>query len=471
MMLHFKTASASMRLRLILIPPCFLLLGIAVATGVTLYDARDRIALETASGITIGSHLIEYALDNVEVAPDPDAALRQLQTELVHVRHIRVEYKADPNMAAVQSVATPAAKEAPAWFLNWFEPERVAKRFPVLIHGQPHGQLVMWTKPSDEAAEVWEELVFLVGLLSAISVGIVTLIWLSASHTLKPLHELVDGLDRLQRGQFDGVADMRVAELQRVGEQFNLLAKSLARTEADKRLLIDRLMSIQESERKELARELHDEFGASLFGIRAAASCIVEAAVTKKGGQIRAQEIVERAKAISSMADSIQKHNYRILERIQPVTLNQMGLYSALHHLVEAWRSAHSGFDCELETPQEEAAFSEDVSLTSYRIVQECLTNVARHSMAKKVHIVMACRHGSCAPAAVRMRAERRIFISVSDDGIGLPQDFKFGFGFLGMTERVRKLGGHLTVSNAQRRGTLIEAVIPVIDAEMRRAS
>jgi two-component system, NarL family, sensor histidine kinase UhpB len=471
MMLHFTTVSASMRLRLILIPPSFLLLGIVIATGVTLYDAQDRIALETASGVTIGSHLIEYALDNVETASDPDAALKQLQTELAHVRHIRVGYKADPNAAAAQSFLPAAAKEAPAWFLNWFEPERIAKRFPVLLHGQPHGQLVMWTKPSDEVAEVWEELIFLVSLLSAISVGIITLIWLSASHTLKPLHELVEGLDRLQRGQFDAVADMRVAELKRVGEQFNLLAKSLARTEADKRLLIDRLMSIQESERKELARELHDEFGASLFGIRAAASCIVEAAGAKKGDELRIDEIIERAKAISSMADSIQKHNYRILERIQPVTLNQMGLYNALHHLVEAWRSAHRGFDCELDTPREQAAFSEDVSLTSYRIVQECLTNVARHSKAKKVHIVMDCTRGTCATATAKMPQARRISISVADDGVGLPKDFKFGFGFLGMNERVRKLGGHLSVSNAQHSGTLIEAVIPVVDTEMRRAS
>jgi two-component system sensor histidine kinase UhpB len=62
------------------------------------------------------------------------------------------------------------------------------------------------------------------------------------------------------------------------------------------------------------------------------------------------------------------------------------------------------------------------------------------------------------------------IFISVEDDGIGLPDDFKFGFGFLGMSERVRKLGGHLNVTNGQDAGTLIEAVIPVASAEMRTA-
>jgi two-component system sensor histidine kinase UhpB len=469
MMLHFRSISASMRLRLIFIPLCFLLLGILIATGVTLYDAGRRINLETASGVIIGSHLIDYALDDVRIAQDPFAALKKLQTELAHVRHIRVEYKANSSSEPLRDILPDTGKEAPNWFLDWFDSERIAKSFTVIVQGHPYGKLVMWTKPSDEAAEVWEELVFLVGLLSAISTGIVTLIWLSASHTLKPLHELVRGLDRLQRGQFDALAEIRVAELRRLGEQFNQLAKSLAQTEADKRLLIDRLMSIQESERKELARELHDEFGASLFGIRAAASCIVEAAGTNRDKEGRFQEIAERANAISSMADSIQKHNYRILDRIQPVTLNQMGLYNAVHHLVENWRTAHRNFNCDLKTPAGRPVFSEDVNLTSYRIVQECLTNVARHSKATNVLIVMDCRDPACelsrqlAPHETGS-ATYSILISISDDGVGLPADFKSGFGILGMNERVRKLGGSLKVENGRSSGTSIEVMIPTSD-------
>jgi two-component system, NarL family, sensor histidine kinase UhpB len=463
MTFQFSSASASMRLRLILIPPCFLLLGIIVAIGVMLYDARDRIALETASGVTIGTHLIEYALDDVAAAHDPEAALARLQAELAHVRHIRVAYQTDGGTP--KAVKQREGKEAPAWFLSWFEPEYIARRFPVVIADKPHGELIMWTKPSDEAAEVWEELVFLIGLLSIISAGIVTLIWLSASQTLKPLRELVEGLDRLQCGQFDAVADMRVAELRRVGEHFNMLAQSLARTEADKRLLIDRLMSIQESERKELARELHDEFGASLFGIRAAASCIIDAASSAKEGCV--SEIIERAKAVSSLADTIQKHNYRILERIRPITLSQMGLYNALHHLVDEWRTAHSGFDCKLVMPDGQPHFNEAISLTSYRIVQECLTNVARHSKAKQVDIVIDCKRAACFSAHL----EENVSISVADDGVGLPRDFRFGFGFLGMNERVRNLGGYLKISNAEQAGARIEAIIPVTRAELARAS
>jgi two-component system, NarL family, sensor histidine kinase UhpB len=458
-MCYFTKASASLRARLILIPPIFLLLGIIVAVGATLIDAPNRVAVEIASGLTIGGHLIDYALEDIKLSANPDAALERLKKELSHVRHIRVEYMPLPGSSFSKPLTARTVKKAPTWLVNWFAPTRIIETFPIVIEGQPRGELVMSAEPADEVGEVWKELIFLICLLSAISVGIVTLIWLLTNIALRPLRELVEGLDRLERGQFDGLREIHVAELRRVGEQFNRLAKSLAKTEADNRLLIDRLFSIQESERKELARELHDEFGASLFGIRAAASCIVEAAAAHGSEQNCLTEITERATAISSLADAIQKHNHRILERIQPIVLDQMGICDALRHLVDAWSAGHRGFNCELEIPNGRPIFDEDVSLAIYRIVQECLTNVARHSRATNVHIMM------------RTVAHRHAFIRISDDGIGLSQDCRVGFGFLGMSERVRKLGGRLDVSNGREKGTLIEVFIPKVNRTAAGAS
>jgi two-component system, NarL family, sensor histidine kinase UhpB len=449
-MFYFTKASTSLRARLIVIPPIFLLLGIVVAIGAVLIDAPSRVAKEIASGITIGGHLVDYALNDIKFSPDPDAALERLKTELSHVRHIRVEYRPAPSSPIAEPFKLPlAVNTAPTWFVNWFAQTPSTKGFPIVIGGQRRGELVISAEPADEVGEIWGELVFLIGLLSVISIGIVLLIWLSTNITLKPLRELADGLDRLERGKFDGLGEIHVAELRRVGEQFNRLAKSLARTEADNRLLIDRLMSIQESERKELARDLHDEFGASLFGIRAAASCIIEAAAGDGPEQARFSEIAERAGAISELADAIQKHNRRILERVQPIVLDQMGLYDAIRHLVEAWCTGHRGFDCQLEMPTGEPLFDEDVSFTIYRIIQECLTNVARHSKATKVHI------------AIAKAADQSISVRIADDGVGLSRDFRYGFGFLGMSERVRKLGGRLDVSNGREKGILIEVFIP----------
>ncbi len=448
----FETARGSLRIRLIVIPASLLVLGILAATVTTLYGARDRIHSEIDSGVNLGSRLMEYALDDVESSPDPAKALQQLREDLAHVRHIKVAYVADPARDKVEPPNSDGKHAAPPWFLRWFEPARIVDTYKVNFGDEPHGELVMWTQPADEVNEVWLGLTFVTGLLGVLSFAIITLILLTARHTLAPLHTLVEGLDRLEQGQFDALAEIRVAELRRIGETFNRLAHSLARTEADNHFLIDRLMSVQEAERKELARELHDEFGASLYGIRAAASCIIAAADSRDVTDAATKEIIDRAALISTLADGIQKQNYRILDRIRPVILHQMGLFDALRQLVESWGAHHRDCIYKLDLPPENLSFDEDVSLTSYRIIQECLTNVARHSKAKAMQIALHYLADAKVPG---------IQIRIEDNGIGLPAGFRFGFGFLGMSERLRKLGGQLHISNAPKTGTIIEAFIP----------
>ncbi len=459
-----QTAQNSIRLRLILIPSCILAAGIAMAIGVTFYDARSRIASEIASGLTLGDHFIRYALDGVPNAQNSDVAmesraLRRLREGLAHVRHIKVTFPATTGGSGEAEGRQPKLKaEAPAWFESLLRQPPIVKTYPIRIGDSERGEIVMESEPAYEIAEIWQSLLFLTGLLTAISIAIVTLILLTARHTLAPLRQVVEGLDRLGRGQFSGVGEIRIAELRRIGERFNSLAATLARSEADNHLLIDRLLSIQDAERKELARELHDEFGASLFGIRAAASCIVEAVSSVAGDAGQRREIIGRANKISALADAIQKQNYRILDRIRPVILRQMGLADALRQLVEEWRAQHRDFSCAIEISGEGQivdgkTLNEEVSLTGYRIVQECLTNVARHSKGGAVRVSMEVR---AAAGDLEMR------LRVEDDGIGLPPDFRYGFGFLGMSERVRKLDGSLKIGGGALGGASIEARIPV---------
>lgn len=451
MIFHFSKAATSLRARLVLIPAVFLMLGIVIAIVVKLSDARERIAAETASGLTIGGHLIEYALEDIRFSADPEIALNRLKIELSHVRHIRLGYRPSPNAPIAVEQVPSRAQDTPPWLINLFAPHRDVKIFPVDFHGEHRGDLALITEPADEGSEVWGELVFLISLLSAVSGGIILLTWLAVNYTLRPLNELVDGLARLGRGQFNGVSTIRVAELASVGEQFNKLAKSLGRTEADNRLLIERLMSIQESERKELARELHDEFGASLFGIRASASYVQKVARSDGPPEPRFTKIAERADAISSLADTIQRHNYQILERIRPIALTEMKLFDALTNLAEEWSGGHGDIACEIKTSGYEPDLSDDMSLIVYRIVQECLTNIARHSAASRAQIT------------VDVSADDVMTIRVTDNGRGLPANFRFGFGFLGMSERARKLGGSLKVANDPSGGTLVEVEIPFL--------
>ena len=166
MTFNFMRATASMRTRLIVIPASILVLAIITSVVVTLYHAKSRIRSEGASGINVGTTLITYALDDVATSPDPEAALRRLQTELENVRHISVRYKPRDGIAKIDKTSSSENEaDAPKWFLDFFDFSTPIKFYPVTIKGEPHGELIMSTKPSDEVAEIWHDLAFLTGLL------------------------------------------------------------------------------------------------------------------------------------------------------------------------------------------------------------------------------------------------------------------------------------------------------------------
>ena len=141
-----------------------------------------------------------------------------------------------------------------------------------------------------------------------------------------------------------------------------------------------------------------------------------------------------------------------------------MGLPDALRQLVEQWLTQHREFSCEIEIAGD-MTFSEEVSLTGYRIVQECLTNVARHSKASAVRVSMET---GAAAADGAGKGDLEMRLRIEDDGVGLPPDFRFGFGFLGMSERVRKLDGSLKIGASPLGGASIEARIPIGAEETR---
>jgi two-component system, NarL family, sensor histidine kinase UhpB len=446
----FGAARSSLRLRIMLIPTGILFIGMIAAVVGTLIAARARIGSETEAGVNMAGVLIGYALDEIATNRDPEGALLQLRRELAEVRHVRVQYRPNPTAPAQAAPEGTEAPTPPKWFLNLFEGPHIAATYPLVAAGVPRGDLVVSAWPADEAGEIWSSLVFLAGLLAVIAVAIILLLYSSARFALKPVHALETGLNRLEHGKFEALDAIDVAELRRIGERFNRLAASLARSEAQNHRLVDRLLSVQEAERKELARELHDEYGAALFGIRAATSCILEAAATAQDPS--AGEIRERAQTIARLADAIQKQNYRVLDRLQPVVLQQMGLAEALRHLADTWQATHLDCRCELSLRKFPAP-DEDVSLACYRLVQECLTNIARHAQAKRAQLEVSS-HSEGATSGIR--------IVVEDDGIGLPQTFRAGFGLLGMQQRVRKFAGRIEVGRGTQGGTRIEAFLPV---------
>lgn len=436
----------SIRARLILIPLLVLPAMLAFATAILLAGSGERIAEETRSGMQTGRVLVAYSLRTIGTTPNPDAEIRHLMGNLTNVRHVQFVYLPTATLSGTPPLlhAETPRVAAPDWFVALFSAERPVETYPVTIQGARRGEVIVVGNPLDEIGEVWSELVFLVGLLGGASALILGALLWTARLVARPMQALSSGLDRLGRGEFAPIGRSRVSELQRIGEKFNALVQSLDQARSDNRLLIDKLIAVQESERREIARELHDDFGAALFGIRTELALIRESAAQDP---LDRAEILPHAEAMSGMIDDIQKQNYRMLDRLRPGSLAHARLSESIGDLVDGWAERHRGITWLLSIEDEIDGAGEETALTVYRMVQEGLVNALRHAKAETVEVALAFRGSD-------------LVISIRDDGLGLPADFHMGFGLLGMSERVRRLGGRLSVENGAEAGIVIEAVI-----------
>jgi two-component system sensor histidine kinase UhpB len=160
--------------------------------------------------------------------------------------------------------------------------------------------------------------------------------------------------------------------------------------------------------------------------------------------------------AILEQVNELQKFTRRILERLRPVGLAELGLREALGALQRLWNESHPDVEIETTISRSLGETGETADLTIYRIVQESLTNVFRHARATAVNVSIEPVER---PAGVQGRRDYAL-VRVCDNGRGLKPDQKFGFGLTGMRERILALGGTLTVASGEG-GVTIEAMVP----------
>jgi two-component system sensor histidine kinase UhpB len=429
----------SLRVRLVLVPTVILFAGLAFTLAFIVAGARARVQAEVESGVRLGTLVVQDTVHAAAEAADPAATFTRLWSQVPQVRHVR--FLAGPD-------AAPADPGAPRWFARLLAAPTRTLAFPVALPGVALPPILMRTNPADEIAEIWSEVALLAAVLFGVWAVLTALIWLTVGRSLRPLRVLAAGFDRLEHGGYDPIAPLGVAELRRIGAQFNQLAAALDVLTRDNHRLIDRLMSVQDAERRELAHELHDEIGPSLFGIRAEAACIQRWCRAE-----RASAIAERASAIDGLADELQRSTCRMLERLRPALLSELGVADAVLALMDGWRARMPSVMWEADIDPALGGIDEETALTIYRFAQEGLTNAARHAGAHRVRL----RLGGT--------AEGGLWAVLQDDGAGLPAGFRYGFGLMGMNERARRLGGRLSVRPDPAGGTVVELALPAPEA------
>jgi len=233
------------------------------------------------------------------------------------------------------------------------------------------------------------------------------------------------------------------AELARRRQAEERLAAALA----ENRRLGRQAVDVQESERRVLAREMHDELGQYLVAIRLDAAAIRDDA-DPSGGRV-----LDAAGTIIRHVDRVQNVVRDIIGRLRPAGLDELGLVAALENCVEGWRRRLPGVEIQLLPQGDLDGLGEDISLALYRLTQECLTNVSRHAAAGRMQIALTGEREA--------DGTRKITFCAEDDGRGAAgPPVGGGFGLAGMRERVQSLGGEFLVGSAPGAGFRVRATI-----------
>jgi two-component system, NarL family, sensor histidine kinase UhpB len=226
------------------------------------------------------------------------------------------------------------------------------------------------------------------------------------------------------------------------------MAGRLAATDADRRRLNEQLLSLQEEERGELARDLHDEMSPFLFAVNVDA-----ATASRLLSEGRAAEAGEHLQSIVDAVAQIQRHVRRMLARLRPVGLADLGLRAAVENLVSFWRRRCPQIRYSVAIAAECDDLPEMIATTICRIVQEALSNAVRHAEAAVVTIAIEhYRHAQQGLEGIR--------VAVADDGRGMGEA-GIGYGLTGLGERIAALGGRLSFSSPPGEGFAVVAVLP----------
>ncbi|WP_375775928.1 histidine kinase [Bradyrhizobium sp. ma5] len=331
----------------------------------------------------------------------------------------------------------------PPWFTALLRIPQLGSTHPIRIGMAHAGDIVF--KP-DLSAEILEKWVGFLAIVAA-SAALMLLAGLSAYFTtgtaLRPLAQLGAGLARMRNGNYDAAIPLAgPPEIRQSCAEANELAATLKRLSRDNRDLLRKLVAVQDDERRELARELHDEMGPLLFAIRANATALSDPEAEGP------PEPGSPAYGILNAAEALQLANRRVLEGLSPVYVAELGLAASIQALLRNAQSQAPGLRVTSRFDDRLNELDSLLSQTTYRLTQEGVTNVLRHAQATTMGVVA-------------MVDGNQIQIEISDDGIGLPQDLTFGRGLTGMHDRVRALDGKLQVLREHNR-TVVRCQLPL---------
>lgn len=232
-------------------------------------------------------------------------------------------------------------------------------------------------------------------------------------------------------------------------------AEHLENSRAELRALSARLQSVREEERKRVAREIHDELGQVLTGLK-----IDVVSLAKKMSEANAkndwEQMKDRTHSIANLINTAIQTVRKISTELRPGLLDAVGLTAAIDWQAKEFEK-RTGIKCSLKFPRENIVLDQNRSIAIFRIFQEILTNVTRHSQATEVTVDIEEKGAE-------------LFLEAMDNGRGITaSEFSNpkSLGLLGMRERALLLGGEVSIRGVQGKGTIVIVRIPMEKKEI----
>ena len=423
-----------------------LVLGVLLGALLAGYEARRTLHSELEAGMIGGQQTVLSAFEDLPRSDHAPRDLRQLIATFDGNRHVRALLTDGHGQVLLTSTPQPHSRDVPAWFSHLLEEPPKAIR---IVAPAPVKDRWIRLEPIAEIdiVALWAEFKAVMIVLGLSVLGGLALTYLLIGEALRPLHALSDAFLRVGAGDYDArVAPRGPSDLLALQQGFNEMTAQLTAMADRNRKLETQLTTVQDEERADLARDLHDEIGPHLFAVNVDAELLAQ--LTGGAGNTA---VADHLKSIQASVSHMQRLVRDMLGRLRPSRATELGLDAAIRDVVEFWTSRSPGVEIDYALLVDENRLGEALKDTLYRVVQEGLSNAMRHGEASRV--------------AIRIEPAETdgIVATIADNGAAAPPSQVGGFGIIGMRERVRGSGGTLTIDKgAAGDGWTVVAHLPL---------
>lgn len=431
------------------------LLSILMSAAYVLYQTNQQsIRQADATAKRINQHMTEELLRNFSRydyrTPFPNT---RLWGDIGGLPGSCVQFlsRSESRRRSLCSDVNEAERTWPRWFgtlyNQLFQPGYEAhRRFS--FNALTYGTILVSLNRQVEIARAWHNLRAIIGILSFSILAVCLLVYMTINRMLKPAQLIISGLEKMRDGQLNTrLPAFDIAEWRRTSEAINALADSQQQVLADNQSLALKLLNVQEEEHRYIARELHDEFGQCLAGINAMTTSI------RQSARQEYPKILPELENINNVIEHMMLALRNLLTRLRPAEVDEIGLQKSLQKLIKSWHQ-RSGNQTrfELTIDADLATLPEPLPVNIYRIVQEALTNIAKHAYATQASIQLNCPHTGT------------LVLQIEDNGLAEAKNIQqsMGMGLLGIHERVSALGGQTNITANPGGGLKMLITLPI---------